>query len=109
MSKVVPLFGDRKRAPLHVVPDCYATQSDVAIMDAYRQQLNSMENLELLGEMVRFQEDRSRVGELTNEMIARGIVLFVELEKKVETQELRLIVKSYLRHLRFEMEDRRSK
>ncbi len=63
----------------------------------------SMDKLELLEEMVRFQEERSRLGHLTLQMIIRGRYLFNALEKASETNELRLLAKSYRRHLEFEL------
>jgi hypothetical protein len=70
---------------------------------AYQARILSMDKLELLEEMVRFQEERSRVGHLTLTMILRGRYLFSALEKASETNELRLLAKSYRRHLEFEL------
>src|SRR5215213_8194039 len=56
---------------------------------AYKAMILSMDKLELLEEMVRFQEERSRLGELTPAMMIRGKVLFKALEDSAETQELR--------------------
>jgi hypothetical protein len=71
--------------------------------EAYRQKILSFDKLELLEEMVRFQEERSRVGELTPTMMVRGKILFQALEESAETQELRLLTRSYRRHLEFEL------
>jgi hypothetical protein len=70
---------------------------------AYRAQILTMDKLTLLEEMVKFQEERSRIGELTPEMIVRGKVLFRALEESAETEELRILTRSYRRHLEHEM------
>ena len=70
---------------------------------AYHARVLVMDKLELLEEMVRFQEERSRIGELTPVMMVRGKALFKALEETAETQELRLLTKSYRRHLEYEL------
>jgi hypothetical protein len=64
-----------------------------------------MDKLELLEEMVRFQQERSSLGELTPSLMVRGKVLFKALEQNAETQELRLLTRSYRRHLEYELTD----
>ena len=70
---------------------------------AYRARILSMDKLELLEEMVRFQEERSRLGQLTPQMMIRGKHLFKALEETAETQELRILTRSYRRHLEYEL------
>ncbi|MCM2324778.1 MAG: hypothetical protein NDJ90_16080 [Oligoflexia bacterium] len=70
---------------------------------AYQARIIVMDKLELLEEMVRFQEERSRLGELTLPMMIRGKILFKALEQNAETHELKLLTRSYRRHLEFEM------
>jgi len=70
---------------------------------AYRAKILCMDKLELLEEMVRFQEERSSVGHLTLPMMLRGKVLFKALEDNAETQELLLLTRSYRRHLEYEL------
>ena len=70
---------------------------------AYRAMIQSMDKLELLEEMVRFQEERSRIGHLSLQMMLRGKHLFKALEESAETQELRILTRSYRRHLEHEM------
>jgi len=70
---------------------------------AYRAMILGMDKLELLEEMIRFQEERSRLGQLTPEMMVRGKHLFKALEENAETQELRLLTRSYRRHLEHEL------
>ena len=53
--------------------------------------------------MVSFQQERTRKGELTLEMMARGKYLFKALEERAETRELQLLAESYRRHLEHEM------
>src|SRR4029079_13299840 len=72
---------------------------------AYQALILSMDKLELLEEMVRFQEERTRIGELTLPMMVRGKYLFKALEEAAETQELKLLTKSYRRHLEHELRE----
>ncbi len=76
---------------------------------AYRALILSMDKLELLEEMVRFQEERSRIGQLSLDMMVRGRTLFKALEEAAETQELRLLTRSYRRHLDYELLEFRQK
>jgi hypothetical protein len=69
----------------------------------YKALILSMDKLELLEEMVRFQEERSRKGQLTLSMMIRGKILFRALEDNAETHELRMLTRSYRRHLEHEI------
>jgi hypothetical protein len=71
----------------------------------YHARVLVMDKLELLEEMVRFQEERSRLGHLTPSMMVRGRVLFKALEETAETRELQLLTRSYRRHLEYELAD----
>lgn len=71
---------------------------------AYQALVLQMDKLELLEEMMRFQEDRSRLGQLTLKMMIRGQILFKALEENAETEELRALARSYRRHLKFELD-----
>jgi len=68
----------------------------------YRAKILGMDKLDLLEEMVKFQEARADEGHLTPELIARGHVLFKALEESAETTELRNLARSYRRHLTYE-------
>ena len=92
-SKVISLDAARRIRELSVKDEEYAYQARILGMD----------KLGLLEEMVRFQQERSRAGDLTVEMMARGKYLFKALETRAETQELRALAKSYRRHLEAEM------
>lgn len=70
----------------------------------YKAKILGMDKLELLEEMVRFQEQRSKLGELTPLMMIEGQILFKSLEDSAETNELRLLTRSYRRHLEYEFE-----
>jgi hypothetical protein len=70
---------------------------------AYKAKILGMDKLELLEEMVRFQEERTKVGHLTPSMMVRGKALFSALEASAETNELRLLTRSYRRHLDYEL------
>lgn len=71
----------------------------------YRARILGMDKLALLEEMVRFQEERTKLGHLTLEMMVRGKHLFKALEDSSETQEMRLLTRSYRRHLELELQD----
>ena len=70
----------------------------------YQTQINRMNKIELLEEMVRFQEERSLKGSLSLTLMVRGRILFRALETHAETDELRLLASSYRRHLEHEIE-----
>ena len=70
----------------------------------YQIQINRMSKMELLEEMVRYQDERSQKGKLTLTMMVRGRILFQALEMNAETDELRLLASSYRRHLEHEIE-----
>lgn len=70
---------------------------------AYHAKILCMDKVELLEEMVRFQQERSSIGSLTTEMMVRGRILFRALEENAETQELKILSRSYRRHLEFEL------
>jgi hypothetical protein len=78
-----------------------ASESDLAV---YRIKILKMDKLELLHEMVVFQETRSKNGGLNLELIRMGIVLFKALEEHAETSEMRLLTRSYHRHLEYELD-----
>ncbi len=70
---------------------------------AYRARILSMSKVELLEEMVRFQEERKRLGSLTPELMLRGRHLFRALEECADSQELKILSRSYCRHLEYEI------
>jgi len=70
----------------------------------YQERILGLDKLELLNEMMHFQEERSRVGHLTVKMMIQGQILFKALEKSAETEELRGLTRTYRRHLEFELE-----
>lgn len=75
----------------------------------YRARIAGMDKLELLEEMVTFQQERSQSGNLTRDMMERGIILFKALEETATTPELRLLTRAYHRHLVHELELFRTK
>jgi hypothetical protein len=84
---------------LKAVREIKEAESDMA----YKAKILGMDKLELLEEMVRFQEERSRVGHLTPQMMIQGKILFKALEDSAETNELRMLTRSYRRHLEYEL------
>lgn len=75
----------------------------------YKCRIETMDKVELLNEMVRFQEERSRLGELNVNLMVKGRILFRALEEHAETTALRSLTKSYRRHLEYELADYLSK
>jgi hypothetical protein len=74
---------------------------------AYRSKILAMDKVELLEEMVRYQEERSRRTRHDPAEIIQGQHLFEALEKAAETQELRALARSYRRHLELELREHR--
>lgn len=72
---------------------------------AYQARILCMDKLELLNEMVKFQEDRNTKGALSIDLIVRGRVLFKALADTAETPALVALSNSYLRHLEKEAMD----
>lgn len=77
-----------------------ATQED----PDYEAKILGADKLELLSEMMKFQEERTETGYLTPTMMVRGKILFKALEERAETFELRHLARSYRRHLKYELE-----
>ncbi len=71
----------------------------------YQARIMGMDKVDLLNEMVSYQEERTRSGQLTPTMMVRGKILFKALEENAETEALRALSKSYRRHLEFELRD----
>jgi hypothetical protein len=63
-----------------------------------------MGKLELLNEMMSFQEERTRKGQLTFKMMVQGQILFKALESSAETDELKNLTRTYRKHLKCELE-----
>ena len=70
----------------------------------YQLVINQMSKIELLEEMVRFQEQRSGQTSLPLSLMIRGKILFKALETNAETDELRMLASSYRRHLEHEID-----
>lgn len=69
----------------------------------YKARIMGMDKLELLEEMVRFQEEKAKHVYMTYDMMLEGQFLFKCLEESAETDELRLLTRSYRRHLEHEI------
>lgn len=91
MSKVVSLRGYK----------AMKEQDDHDL--AYRAKILSMSKVELLEEMVYFQERRRDAGHLTLQMMLEGRHLFKALEEAADTEELRILSRSYRNHLEYEI------
>lgn len=98
MDNVVDIASRRKT---------FVRKSDPRLRAAQDEQehfIKGLDKLELMEEMVKFQEWRSREGQLTPEMMVKGRILFKALTESAETEELRLLTRSYQRHLDYELE-----
>ncbi len=71
----------------------------------YQAKIMGMDKVDLLNEMVNFQEERTRLGQLSAPMMVRGKILFKALEESAETEALRSLSKSYRRHLELELRE----
>lgn len=72
---------------------------------AYKVRIGMMDKIDLLSEMVAFQEERTKVGRLTPKLMSEGKILFKALYDCAETPELAILTKSYLNHLEFEIKE----
>jgi hypothetical protein len=70
----------------------------------YQMRINRMNKIELLEEMVRFQDERGQLEKVSFPLMIRGRILFRALEMFAETSELRLLASSYYNHLENEIE-----
>mgnify|MGYP003353183223 CR=1 FL=1 len=104
-ARVIPITSARRLREREAPAASPGTPNEDEL--EYRAKILGMDKLELLEEMVRFQQERSSRGDLTLEMMGRGRHLFQALEEKAETQELRLLARSYRRHLDHEISARR--
>lgn len=74
---------------------------------AYQARILAMSKVDLLEEMVRFQEERKSIGTLTPSLMERGRHLFRALEECADSQELKILSRSYRRHLDYEIAEAR--
>ncbi len=90
---------------LNALREIRRTQKADPSYQAYKAKIQKMNKLELLDEMMNFQEERSKIGHLTPSMMILGQILFQALETQAETQELQTLTRSYRRHLKYELEE----
>ncbi|MBC7385010.1 MAG: hypothetical protein H7301_02470 [Cryobacterium sp.] len=76
--------------------------SDSEIL-AYQAKILSLSKVELLEEMVRFQEERKVLGKLSPDLMEKGRHLFRALEETADSSELKILSRSYRRHLDYEI------
>lgn len=74
----------------------------------YQKRIDGLDMPALLEEMIKYQEQNPKDKALTFSMV-RGIILFTALSQKCNTEELRLLATSYVRHLQHELAIKRSK
>jgi hypothetical protein len=70
----------------------------------YQTKITQMDRLELLEEMVRFQQERSSVDKLNLKLLLNGRILFKALAETSVTPEMRLLTRSYFNHLTYELD-----
>lgn len=93
-------------APLYEFIDVIPIQTARKIRHpSYQAKIDSMNKVELLEEMARFQEERSARGWLNLDMMIRGQILFRALEASAETEELGLFSGAYRRHLKYKLNE----
>ncbi len=70
-------------------------------VEAYAKVIHKMEKLELLEEMERFVDSNAKRGPsfLNKENVLRGIILYKELNKQAETDELSILSRNYITYL----------
>lgn len=73
--------------------------------ESYQIHIQGLDKFELLNEMIRYQEERTAIGQLTPGLMVRGRILFSALEIHAETEALRSLSGSYKRHLGYEIEE----
>lgn len=66
--------------------------------------LEKLSKHELLEEMVNYHDAQKQAGEMTYELLFRGMALFELLEIEAETRELQILSRSFRRHLEYEWE-----
>jgi len=72
----------------------------------YQIKVNQMDKMELLEEMVRFNDSRSNGEKLSLALMVQGRILFKALELLAQTHELKLLASSYRKHLEHELEEK---
>jgi metal-responsive CopG/Arc/MetJ family transcriptional regulator len=71
---------------------------------AYTLKLKQMNKTELLEELIEFQKKRSTFDSISLEMIIQGEVLFEALILHCESIEMQKFSKTYLKHLKYELQ-----
>ena len=71
----------------------------------YLQRILKMDKLELLEEMIQFQDLRNEEKSLSPNLIIRGQILFNALEEVAETHELKSLTRDYKKHLDQELKN----
>ncbi|MBU6154922.1 MAG: hypothetical protein KGP28_11515 [Bdellovibrionales bacterium] len=72
----------------------------------YQIKVNKMDKMELLEEMVRFNDSRSKGEKMSLSLMIQGRILFKALELMAQTEELRILAGSYRKHLEHELEEK---
>lgn len=80
-------------------------REEAANEQAYQIYIDGMEKVDLLNELVAFQEERTREGKLTPGLLVRGRILFRALEATAESDALLALMRSYRKHLEYEREE----
>lgn len=83
-----------------IVVDFKAYQA-IKNQDEYKAKINAMDKVELLEEMVRFQEERAS-NPTTAKLITQGVILFDRIYNAAETQELKSLSRAITITLKLE-------
>lgn len=84
MGVVIPLFKNQ------------------SVDKTYEAKIEKMDMIQVMQEMVEFQQIRTKTGHLTIELIRKGLPLFKRLMDSATTDELRVFASSYYKHLQKE-------
>jgi len=75
----------------------------------YSAKIAQMDRLELVNEVVNFNEERYMNGGLNKDLIVKGLILFKNMAENSATSNFREFARSYHKHLELEMQVLRNK
>ena len=70
----------------------------------YQARIAKMDRLELVNEVIKFNEERYEHGGLNKELIVRGLILFKNMADNAETPNFKEFARTYCKHLELELQ-----